>query len=82
MAQSNVENMPPHTPKLPPVTGALAFIDETAPTKRSPCIDMVNDTMDITNGKGTDSWGISCTFYAIPNATTNCTHRECTTKII
>lgn len=25
-AQSNVENMPPHTPKLPPRTGARAFI--------------------------------------------------------
>lgn len=36
MAQSNVENMPPHTPKLPPVTGARAFIDEMAPTNRSP----------------------------------------------
>jgi len=35
-AQSNVENIPPQIPKLPPVTGALAFIDEIAPTKRSP----------------------------------------------
>lgn len=35
-AQSNVENMPPQTPKLPPVTGARAFIEEMAPTKRSP----------------------------------------------
>lgn len=52
MAQSNVENMPPHTPKLPPVTGALAFIDETAPTKRSPYIVMINDTIEITNGNG------------------------------
>ncbi len=35
-AQSNVENMPPQTPKFPPVTGARAFIEEMAPTKRSP----------------------------------------------
>lgn len=35
-AQSNVENIPPHTPKLPPVTGALAFMEEMAPTKRAP----------------------------------------------
>jgi len=34
--QSNVEKRPPHMPKLPPVTGALAFIDEMAPTNRSP----------------------------------------------
>jgi hypothetical protein len=37
-AQSNVENMPPHTPKLPPVTGARAFMDDIAPTKRSPYV--------------------------------------------
>lgn len=36
-AQSNVENMPPHTPKLPPVTGARALMTDMAPTKRSPC---------------------------------------------
>lgn len=36
-AQSNVENMPPQIPKLPPVTGARAFMEEMAPTKRSPC---------------------------------------------
>jgi len=35
-AQSNVENIPPQTPKLPPVTGARAFMDDTAPTSRSP----------------------------------------------
>jgi hypothetical protein len=35
-AQSNVENMPPQTPKFPPVTGARAFITDTAPTNRSP----------------------------------------------
>lgn len=35
-AQSKVENIPPHTPKLPPVTGARAFITEIAPTRRSP----------------------------------------------
>jgi len=35
-AQSNVENMPPQTPKLPPVTGARAFIVEREPAKRSP----------------------------------------------
>lgn len=35
-AQSKVENMPPQTPKLPPVTGARALITESAPTKRSP----------------------------------------------
>ena len=38
-AQSNVENMPPQTPKLPPVTGARAFIVEMAPTRRSPYRD-------------------------------------------
>ena len=36
-AQSNVENIPPQIPKLPPVTGARAFTDEMAPTNRSPC---------------------------------------------
>lgn len=35
-AQSNVENMPPQTPKFPPVTGARALMTETAPTRRSP----------------------------------------------
>ena len=35
-AQSNVENMPPQTPKLPPVTGARAFIVEREPARRSP----------------------------------------------
>lgn len=37
IAQSNVENMPPQMPKFPPVTGARAFIDDMAPTNRSPC---------------------------------------------
>jgi hypothetical protein len=37
-AQSNVENMPPQTPKLPPVTGARAFIVEMDPAKRSPYV--------------------------------------------
>jgi hypothetical protein len=34
--QSNVENIPPHTPKLPPVTGARDLIEDIAPTRRSP----------------------------------------------
>ena len=37
-AQSNVENMPPQTPKLPPVTGARALMTERAPTIRSPYV--------------------------------------------
>jgi len=36
MAQSNVENIPPQTPKLPPVTGARDLITERAPGNRSP----------------------------------------------
>ena len=35
-AQSNVENIPPHTPKLPPVTGARALMTDIAPTSLSP----------------------------------------------
>jgi hypothetical protein len=35
-AQSNVENRPPHTPKLPPRTGARALMAVTAPMRRSP----------------------------------------------
>lgn len=35
-AQSKLENIPPHTPKLPPVTGARALRDDIAPTNRSP----------------------------------------------
>jgi len=35
-AQSKVENRPPQTPKLPPRTGARAFIDVSAPMERSP----------------------------------------------
>ena len=35
-AQSKVENMPPHTPKLPPVTGARALMTDMAPTNRPP----------------------------------------------
>ena len=35
-AQSNVENRPPHTPKLPPRTGARALMAVTAPIRRSP----------------------------------------------
>ena len=34
--QSNIENSPPQTPKLPPSTGARAFIAVTAPILRSP----------------------------------------------
>lgn len=36
IAQSNVENIPPHIPKLPPVTGARAFMEDIAPINRSP----------------------------------------------
>lgn len=36
MAQSNVENNPPQTPKLPPRTGARALIAVMAPIRRSP----------------------------------------------
>lgn len=35
-AQSYVENIPPQTPKLPPSTGALAFMAVRAPILRSP----------------------------------------------
>jgi hypothetical protein len=35
-AQSNVENKPPQTPKLPPKTGALALTAVTAPSRLSP----------------------------------------------
>jgi len=35
-AQSNVENIPPQTPKFPPVTGARALMTDNAPTRRSP----------------------------------------------
>lgn len=35
-AQSNVENRPPHTPKLPPRTGARALMAVIAPMRRSP----------------------------------------------
>ena len=36
IAQSNVENNPPHTPKLPPSTGARALIAVRAPILLSP----------------------------------------------
>ncbi|OMJ30422.1 hypothetical protein AYI69_g36 [Smittium culicis] len=36
IAQSKVENMPPHIPKLPPRTGPLVRIAVTAPLNRSP----------------------------------------------
>lgn len=35
-AQSYVEKRPPHTPKFPPNTGALALMAVTAPILRSP----------------------------------------------
>ena len=35
-AQSYVLNMPPHTPKLPPVTGARALMAVIMPIRRSP----------------------------------------------
>lgn len=35
-AQSNVENMPPQTPKFPPSTGARALIAVMAPSLLSP----------------------------------------------
>ena len=35
-AQSKVENRPPHTPKLPPNTGARALMAVMAPIRRSP----------------------------------------------
>ena len=35
-AQSYVEKRPPQTPKLPPSTGALAFMAVIAPILRSP----------------------------------------------
>lgn len=35
-AQSNVEKRPPQTPKLPPSTGARAFMAVRAPMRRSP----------------------------------------------
>jgi len=34
--QSKLENMPPHTPKLPPTTGALALIAASDPLNLSP----------------------------------------------
>jgi hypothetical protein len=35
-AQSNIEKSPPKTAKLPPSTGARAFIAVSAPIRRSP----------------------------------------------
>lgn len=41
-AQSNVENSPPQTPKLPPNTGARALIAVSAPIRRSPYGEFLN----------------------------------------
>jgi len=44
-AQSNVLNMPPHTPKLPPVTGARALMAVIMPILRSPYGEFRNPLM-------------------------------------
>jgi hypothetical protein len=81
-AQSNVENIPPQTPKFPPVTGARAFIEEIAPMSRSPLF-MMDVSLDCDKIYfTTHSWRITSTFYTIPNTTANCAHRKCASKIV
>jgi len=89
-AQSNVENIPPHTPKFPPVTGARAFIVEIAPTKRSPC--QSNEYTERYKGcnqrttchwvmRSTHSGRIPCSFDSMPDTTTDSAHRKSPSKI-
>ena len=81
--QSNVENIPPHTPKLPPVTGARAFIEDIAPTKRSPCwVQRELEVRGIIQACRTYPWRVSGTFYAVPYTTTNSSHCKCTSEVI
>lgn len=81
-AQSNVENIPPHTPKLPPVTGARAFIDDIAPTKRSPYVSrQIIENNDQFLTSTTYARRIPGTFDSIPYTTTNSTHGKCSAKI-
>ena len=40
-AQSKLLKRPPHTPKLPPRTGARVFRATMAPTRRSPCGELL-----------------------------------------
>jgi hypothetical protein len=54
-AQSNVENMPPQTPKFPPVTGARALIVEMEPARRSPYIFVFSVGIMLLSG-ATYSW--------------------------
>jgi len=41
-AQSKLLKRPPHTPKLPPRTGARVFKATMAPTRRSPCGELLS----------------------------------------
>jgi len=79
IAQSKVENIPPQTPKLPPVTGARAFIEETAPARRSPCGEWWA-------GRGTEkptyTGRIAGALDAVPDAATDGTHGEGTPKVV
>lgn len=73
IAQSKVENIPPQTPKLPPVTGARAFIDEIAPTKRSPYKD-IDIVILLTGSEEAYPWRVSSSFNSVPDTTTYCAH--------
>lgn len=69
-AQSNVENKPPHTPKLPPRTGARALIAVSALMRRSPYGELLHvaqyaDTVLRNQGHLPEA------LYAVPNSSTH-----------
>lgn len=72
--------MPPQTPKLPPVTGARAFIVDMAPTRRSPYQKgLGSDEKEI---EGAYPRRVSCALYTVPYATADGAHCKGTSKVI
>ena len=79
-AQSNVENMPPQTPKLPPVTGARALMTERAPTSRSPYVAR-SELSSHRTCMSTHPWRVPSTLDTVPDGTADRTHRESATEV-
>jgi hypothetical protein len=67
--------MPPNTPKLPPVTGARALMDERAPTRRSPCSKAGGERVEPLREKTwTHARRVTCSLHTVPNTATDRTH--------
>lgn len=92
--QSKLENMPPHTPKLPPTTGALALIAANDPLNLSPYPREIKDNFKLMDQNriegssglwrepGTNFGTVPHSLDTMPDGSPDSTHCEGAAKVV